>query len=69
MTTEQQPYRYVQAERRPVEVLGFQVDPRDIDEFLRIDHEVWTRGEAASLDERGIPFISKEVWAERRPAG
>lgn len=29
---------------------------------MRIDHEVGTLGEAASLDERGIPFISKEVW-------
>jgi uncharacterized protein (TIGR03792 family) len=35
-----------------------------VDEFLRVDHEVWTLGEAATpgLDE--IPFLSKEVWLD-----
>jgi uncharacterized protein (TIGR03792 family) len=45
-----------------VEVLVFQIDPVDVDEFLRIDHEIWTLGEAASLGGEEIPFISKEVW-------
>jgi uncharacterized protein (TIGR03792 family) len=55
-------YRYVRDERRPVEILVFRVDPADVDEFLRVDHEVWTLGEAATpgLDE--IPLLAKEVW-------
>lgn len=55
-------------ERRPVEVLVFQVDPADVEQFLRVDHEVWTLGEAASLDGNEIPFLSKEVWLnDERP--
>ena len=58
----------MQAERRPVEVLVFQVDPNDVEQFLQIDHEVWTLGEAASLGEGDIPFLSKEVWLnDERP--
>ena len=34
-------YRYDADERRPVEVLVFTMDPADVDDFLRIDHEVW----------------------------
>lgn len=58
------PARYVHGERRPVEVLVFQVDPDHLEEFLRVDHEVWTLGEAfmEGLDE--IPFLSKEVWLD-----
>ncbi len=57
-------YRYVRDERRPVEILVFAVDPDDVDEFLRVDHEVWTLGEAAAPGSDGIPFLSKEVWLD-----
>ena len=61
-------YRYVHDERRPVEVLVFQVDPDDVEQFLSVDHEVWTLGEAASLGGSEIPFLSKEVWLnDERP--
>lgn len=57
-------YAYVANERRPVEVLVFAMDPDVVDEFLAVDHEVWTLGEAllAGLDR--IPFLSKEVWLD-----
>lgn len=55
-------YRYVTGERRPVEVLVFAMDPAVVDEFIAIDHEVWTLGEAHTPGLHRIPFLSKEVW-------
>lgn len=57
-------YRYTAGERLPVEVLVFEVDPADVDEFLRVDHEVWTMGEAFMPGLTEIPFLSKEVWLD-----
>ena len=57
-------YRYVADERRPVEILVFAMDPADVDDFLRIDHEVWTLGEAATPGTNGVPFLAKEVWLD-----
>ena len=57
-------YRYTADERQPVEVLVFRVDPRHVDEFLRVDHEVWTLGEAFADGADRIPFLSKEVWLD-----
>lgn len=55
-------YRFESGERLPIEVLVFRVAPEHVDEFLRVDHEVWTLGEALLPGfERG-PFRSKEVW-------
>ena len=57
-------YRYQTGERLPVEVLVFEVDPEHVDEFLAIDHEVWTMGEAETDGIDHIPFLSKEVWLD-----
>lgn len=57
-------FRHVTGERRPVEVLVFTMDPADVDDFLAIDHDVWTLGEAATLDGADIPFLAKEVWLD-----
>lgn len=57
-------YTYVSGEHRPVEVLVFSMDPAVVDEFIRVDHEVWTLGEAFVDDEGTIPFLSKEVWLD-----
>lgn len=57
-------YTYVAHEHRPIEILVFRVDPADVAEFLRVDHEVWTLGEAATPGLDGIPFVSKEVWLD-----
>ena len=48
----------------PVEVLVFDVAVDHVDEFLRIDHEVWTLGEAFLDGFDRIPFVSKEVWLD-----
>lgn len=45
-------FRYVEGERLPVEVLVFDVDPDHVEEFLRVDHEVWTLGEAHTASTR-----------------
>ena len=58
------PYRYSRDERLPVEVLVFRVAPEHLDEFLAIDHQVWTLGEAQLEGFERIPFISKEVWLD-----
>jgi uncharacterized protein (TIGR03792 family) len=55
-------YRYTHGERLPIEILVFEVDHDDVDEFLRVDHEVWTLGEAFAPGSDHIPFLSKEVW-------
>jgi len=57
-------YRYDSGERLPVEVLVFEVDPEHVDEFIAVDHEVWTLGEAATDGFDRIPFLSKEVWLD-----
>ena len=57
-------FSFVTGERRPVEVLVFHVDPAHVQEFLRVDHEVWTLGEALLEDHARIPFLSKEVWLD-----
>lgn len=57
-------YSYINNERRPVEVLVFRMDPSVVDEFIRVDHDVWTLGEALMPDLATIPFLSKEVWLD-----
>ena len=57
-------HRYSRDERLPVEVLVFQVQPERVEEFLRIDHEVWTLGEAHLPGSEKVPFRSKEVWLD-----
>ena len=47
----------------------FQVDPSRLDEFLRIDHEVWTLGEAFLPGADRIPVLSKEVWLDDSKPG
>jgi uncharacterized protein (TIGR03792 family) len=58
------PFGYSREERLPVEVLVFEVDPDHLEEFLRVDHDVWTLGEAFAEGIDRIPFISKEVWLD-----
>ncbi|MFM8870214.1 MAG: TIGR03792 family protein [Actinomycetota bacterium] len=55
-------YRYVKSERLPVEVLVFEVAPEDLEDFLALDHEIWTLKEAFGQGLPRVPFISKEVW-------
>jgi uncharacterized protein (TIGR03792 family) len=57
-------YRYRTGERLPVEVLVFEVDADRVDEFLAVDHEVWTLGEAFTDGLDHVPFLSKEVWLD-----
>ncbi|MEY2974915.1 MAG: hypothetical protein RIR49_1335 [Actinomycetota bacterium] len=58
------PYRYSRDERLPIEVLVFAMDPTHVEEFLAVDHEVWTLGEALLPGFERIPFIAKEVWLD-----
>lgn len=67
--TEPSTFTFSAGERLPIEVLVFDVAPEHIDEFLVVDHEVWTLGEAfmyADADgiAHRIPFRSKEVWLD-----
>jgi uncharacterized protein (TIGR03792 family) len=57
-------FHYTDGERLPVEVLVFDVAPEHVEEFLRVDHEVWTLGEARTDGVDRIPFLSKEVWLD-----
>lgn len=62
-------YRYFTNERRPVEILVFRMNPQHVDEFIAIDHEVWTLGEALMLGLDDVPFLSKEVWLDDSKPG
>jgi len=62
-------YSYITNEERPVEVLVFRMDPAVVDEFIRVDHEVWTLGEAHMEELTDIPFLSKEVWLDSTKPG
>ena len=44
-----QGYTYVKGEHYPVEHLIFETAPEHVQEFLDVDHEVWTLGEAESV--------------------
>ncbi|MSO15744.1 MAG: TIGR03792 family protein [Ilumatobacteraceae bacterium] len=62
-------YSYITGEERPVEVLVFRMDPAVVEEFIRVDHEVWTLGEAHMEGPIDIPFLSKEVWLDTSKPG
>ena len=57
-------FRYTKGEKLPIEVLVFEMNPEHVDEYLAIDHEIWTLGEAQLPGFERIPFISKEVWLD-----
>ena len=57
-------FRYTKGERLPIEVLVFEISPEHVEEFLAIDHEVWTLGEAALPGFDQVAFLSKEVWLD-----
>ncbi len=57
-----QGYTFVKGEHYPVEHLVFETAPEFVEEFLEVDHEVWTLGEAESDLFDHIPFLYKEVW-------
>jgi uncharacterized protein (TIGR03792 family) len=45
------------------------MDPAVVDEFIRVDHEVWTLGEAHMEELTDIPFLSKDVWLDSSKPG
>lgn len=62
-------YHYITGEKRPVEILVFRMDPTHVDDFIAVDHEIWTLGEAFMPGLSTIPFISKEVWLDDSKPG
>jgi uncharacterized protein (TIGR03792 family) len=69
MSTKPPTFTYTVNERLPVEVLVFRVAPEHVDEFIAVDHEVWTLGEALLPGFEKIPFRSKEVWIDDAKPG
>ena len=64
MSSAEPSFTYSTGEQLPVEVLVFRVAPEHVDEFIAVDHEVWTLGEALLPGFDRIPFRSKEVWTD-----
>ena len=62
-------YKFTTKEHLPVEHLIFKVAPEDVEEYLRVDHEVWTLGEAMWDGFDHIPFLSKETWINENKPG
>jgi hypothetical protein len=57
-------------ERPPIEGLVFTMDHAHVEQFLAVDHEVGTFGEAELPGFERIPFLSKEEWLDdSRPGG
>lgn len=54
--------KFTTGENLPVEVLRFKTALEDVQEFLKLDHEIWTVMEcdAPGFDES--PFLYKETW-------
>ncbi len=57
-------FRYTKGEKLPIEVLVFEMSPENVDEYLALDHEIWTLGEATLPGFERIPFFSKDVWLD-----
>lgn len=62
-------FTYINGEHLPIEVLVFRMEPNRVNEFLTVDHEVWTLGEALLPGFDRIPFVSKEVWLDDAKPG
>jgi len=62
-------YSYVTGEHRPVEVLIFEMSPLVVEQFLQVDHDIWTMREAFKEGLEVIPFLSKEVWLDDSKPG
>jgi uncharacterized protein (TIGR03792 family) len=62
-------FTYTNGERLPIEVLVFRMEPSVVEEFLAVDHDVWTLGEALLPNFERIPFVSKEVWLDDAKPG
>jgi uncharacterized protein (TIGR03792 family) len=45
------------------------MDPEVVNEFIHVDHEVWTLREALMPGLSRIPFLSKEVWLDDSKPG
>ena len=63
-----QGYTFVKGEHYPVEHLVFETAPEFVEEFLEVDHEVWTLGEAESDLFDHIPFLYKSGSMKTSPA-
>ena len=64
-----QGYTFTKNEHYPVEHLIFTTAPEHMEEFLKIDHEIWTLGEADTPGIDHIPFLYKEVWVNDNKPG
>ncbi len=51
-------------EAQAVEILRFTCNPRDVDRFIHLDHEIWTKSLAAYDG-----FVSKDVWINKAVPG
>ena len=55
-------YSYARGERLPVEVLVFEVTPEDVNDFLELDHDIWTLKEVWLNDSRPGQITVVFVW-------
>lgn len=62
-------YSYVKGEQYPIEYLVFTTAPEHVQEFLDVDHEIWTVGQSQNELFDHIPFLYKEVWINENKPG
>jgi uncharacterized protein (TIGR03792 family) len=59
---------YSENEDLPIEILEFYTKPIHVEEFLKVDYEIWTKFESEN-ELYNFPFISKEVWLDKNNPG
>lgn len=61
--------KYFLNEKLPVEILQFYTKPEYVEEFIKVDYDVWTLKESIDNNIVQYPFYSKEVWLNENNPG
>jgi len=61
--------KYTINEKLPVEILQFYTKPEYVEEFIKVDYDIWTLKEAIDNNIAVYPFYAKEVWLNEQNPG
>jgi|LauGreDrversion4_2_1035121.scaffolds.fasta_scaffold27906_3 uncharacterized protein (TIGR03792 family) len=61
--------KYSINEKFPVEILQFYTKPEYVEEFIKVDYDIWTLKEAIDNNIAAYPFYAKEVWLNEQNPG
>jgi len=61
--------KYILNEKLPVEILQFYTNPENVEEFIKVDYDIWTLKESIHNNIALYPFYSKEIWLNENNPG